>query len=223
MNAVVIVGGGEGRRMGSEIPKQYLELAGKALVLHTLERFLQFDRNIKVVLVLAGEHMKYWEAIPDSHKPAKEIFIASGGTTRYESVKNGLSFIEDGMIAGIHDAVRPFVSIETIGRCYESARKKGSGIPVIRMDDTVRKIGPSDRSENLDRSALRRVQTPQVFKSELIRKAYTQGSDKSFTDDASVFESMYKQVTLVEGNDLNIKITSPTDYQQALFLMERKE
>jgi 2-C-methyl-D-erythritol 4-phosphate cytidylyltransferase len=222
MNTVVIVAGGEGSRMGSSIPKQYLELAGKAMILHTLDKFLQFDPDIIIVLVLAIEHQKYWEAIPSSQKPNKEIIITTGGNTRYESVKNGLSFIENGVITGIHDAVRPFVSIDTIKRCYETARERGSGIPVIEMDETIRRVGPEDKSENLDRSTLRRVQTPQVFRSEMIKKAYARSNDPSFTDDASVFESKYKRVNLVKGNIENIKITSPADYKLASLLMESK-
>lgn len=220
MNAVVIVAGGAGRRMGGTIPKQYLELDGKALILHTIDRFLQFDPDIEIVLVLASEHKKYWDGIPVSQKPSKEIIITTGGHTRYESVKNGLMFIDDGVIAGIHDAVRPFVSIGTIRKCYETAREQGSGIPVIEMDETIRKIGPGSHSEILDRSTLRRVQTPQVFRSEMIKKAYDRANDPSFTDDASVFESVYKSVTLVDGNIENIKITSPTDYKLALLLMD---
>jgi len=222
MNTVVIVAGGEGRRMGSNIPKQYLELAGKSMILHTLDKFLQFDPEIKIVLVLAVEHQKYWEGIPAYQKPTREIIITSGGNTRYESVKNGLSHIENGVITGIHDAVRPFVSIGTIRRCYETAREQGSGIPVIEMDETIRRVGPENKSGNLDRSTLRRVQTPQVFRSEMIKKAYARSDDPSFTDDASVFESMYKRVSLVKGNIENIKITSPTDYKLALLLMESK-
>ncbi|MCK5136831.1 MAG: 2-C-methyl-D-erythritol 4-phosphate cytidylyltransferase [Bacteroidales bacterium] len=223
MNAVVVVAGGVGRRMGNNIPKQYLDLDGKPLIIHTLEKFLQFDPDMKVVLVMASGHRKFWDVISISYDYGSGIIIAAGGETRYESVKNGLQYIEDGLIVGIHDAVRPFVSPETIKRCYLAAAESGCGIPVVEMDESVRMIQSPDHSVYMDRSKLRRVQTPQVFKSEMIKKAYRQPCDLDFSDDASVFESHYKHVTLVEGNRENIKITTPTDLQLASVLIERRD
>lgn len=221
MNAVVIVAGGSGRRMGSDIPKQYLDLDGKPLIIHTLEKFLQFDPEMKVVLVLASGHRKFWDVISVSYNYGSGIIVAGGGESRYESVKNGLQYIEDGLIVGIHDAVRPFVSPETIERCYLAAVESGCGIPVVEMDESVRMIHSPDHSVHMDRSKLKRVQTPQVFKSEMIKEAYRQPCDLTFSDDASVFELHYKHVTLVEGNSENIKITTPTDLQLASVLIER--
>ena len=220
---VIIVAGGSGRRMESHIPKQYLDLAGKPLIVHTLEKFLSFDPDMEVVLVLATEHQKYWEEISKSHGYGSGIKIANSGTTRYGSVKNGLQFIKDGVIVGIHDAVRPLVSHGTLRRCYEEAEAKGSGIPVVEMDETVRMVQERNHSIHMDRSALRRVQTPQVFRSELIREAYDQTSKQDFTDDASVYESCFEEVALVEGNRENIKITNPTDLQLASVLIRLVE
>ena len=178
-----------------------------------------------MVLVLAGEHMKYWEAIPDSHKPSKEIFIATGGATRYESVKNGLLFIEDGIIAGIHDAVRPFVSIETIERCYECCQKAGKWHSCYREWMTL--SGRSVRqhhSENLDRSTLRRVQTPQVFRSEMIKKGlYTGQTIIHLPMMLRYLNRCLKRLHWLKEMIENIKITTPTDYKLASLLMERKE
>jgi len=220
---VIIVAGGSGHRMENQIPKQYLDLEGKPVIVHTLEKFLQFDQYMEVVLVLATEHQKFWEGIANSQGYGSGIKIAKGGETRYESVKSGLQFIKDGVIVGIHDAVRPLVSQETLKRCYDEATVKGSGIPVTEMDETVRMVKGQDHSVHMDRSTLRRVQTPQVFKSEMIREAYNKIRKQDFTDDASVYESFFKEVSLVNGNRENIKITNPADLQLASVLIQLME
>jgi 2-C-methyl-D-erythritol 4-phosphate cytidylyltransferase len=219
MNAVVIVAGGAGSRMGSGIPKQYLDLAGKPAILHTLERFLEYDPGIRITVVIAEAHREYWERIVRNESSLESVDVAPGGKTRYQSVLNGLQQVEDGWIVGIHDAVRPFVSLETLERCYTMADKSGSAIPVLEMEETVRFIKSSGRSEHMDRSRLKRVQTPQVFRSELIREAYDKTRDTDYTDDASVFEAVHGPVNLVEGNRENIKITSPIDMQLAAIMM----
>ena len=213
--AVVIVAGGTGRRMGGEIPKQYQELEGKPIIIHTLEQFKRFDPDMDVVVVLAYEHRKLWDAVAITHSDISRIRLATGGATRFHSVRNGIQLIENEMVVGIHDAVRPFVSMETLERCYSTAYKSGSAIPVIDMDESVRLVKGENSSVHMDRSALKRVQTPQVFQSEMIREAYNNADDHSFTDDASVFESHFGKVTLVDGNRQNIKITTPTDMQLA--------
>lgn len=219
MNAVVIVAGGSGSRMESNIPKQYMDLHGKPLLVHTMDRFLEFDPNIKIVLVMARGHRKFWDVISISFDYGSSVLIARGGGTRFESVKSGLEFIDDGQIVGIHDAVRPFVSVDTIERCYKTAEMEGSAVPVIEMDESVRKVDSSGRSFHLDRTKLRRVQTPQVFRSEMIKKAYNQNNDTAYTDDASVFESLFDQVALVDGNRENLKITTPVDLEVATSIM----
>ena len=213
--AVVIVAGGQGHRMGGEIPKQYQELEGKPIIIHTLQQFYRFDPLMDVVVVMAQKHRNLWNAMATHHAEISRVKLAIGGVTRFHSVQNGIQLIKDGVIVGIHDAVRPFVSLETLERCYNTANKSGSAIPVIDMDESVRMLKENNSSVHMDRSSLKRVQTPQVFRSEMIREAYKLTDDHSFTDDASVFESHFEKVTLVEGNRQNIKITTPTDLQLA--------
>ncbi len=216
---VVIVAGGSGSRMESSVPKQYLELKGKPVIVHTLDRFLQFDPNISIVVVLAPGHLEHWEKIARAYGFNTGIKVTQGGQSRFDSVANGLKHMEDGVLVGIHDAVRPLVNRDTLQRCYDTAAKSGSAIPVIDMEETIRMVTDDGRSVHMDRSKLKRVQTPQVFNLEMIRTAYQQASEKEYTDDASVFESLYGEVTLVEGNRENIKITTPTDLELASLLI----
>jgi 2-C-methyl-D-erythritol 4-phosphate cytidylyltransferase len=217
--AVIIVAAGAGSRMGGELPKQYLQLQYKPVIIHTLERFRLFDPEMKIVVVLASAHRELWEQIAASYEIAGEQSIAIGGITRYDSVKNGLSLIDQEELIGIHDAVRPLVSQDTLTRCYEAAIREGSGIPVIDMEESVRMLEGQGGSRHMDRSRLKRVQTPQVFRSDRIKKAYQQPYNQKFTDDASVYETLYRPLSLVEGNRENIKITTPLDLQLAELLM----
>lgn len=221
--AVIIVAAGSGSRMGGELPKQYLKLLGKPLIIHTLERFRRFDQEMKVVVVLAPAHRELWEQMAGSYESARGVTLANGGATRYDSVKNGLTYIDVGVITGIHDAVRPLISQDTLSRSYDAAVREGSGIPVIEMDESIRILNQQGGSTRMDRSRLRRVQTPQVFRSDRIKQAYQQAYDPAFTDDASVYESVYGPVTLVEGNRENIKITTPIDMKLASLLMASVE
>jgi 2-C-methyl-D-erythritol 4-phosphate cytidylyltransferase len=218
--ALVIVAGGSGIRMGKELPKQYLELEGKPIIVHALEKFLHFDPGMKVVVVMAPSHRMHWDVIIDKHESLSGITVAEGGASRFDSVKNGLKHVEDGVVVGIHDAVRPLVSQGTLERSYSAAVTWGSGIPVIALDDSVRMLHGADGSKMVDRTKLRRVQTPQVFQSAQIKKAYNQQTNPAFTDDASVYESQFGEVKLVEGNNENIKITSPVDLKLALALIQ---
>jgi len=221
--AVIIVAAGSGSRMGGEIPKQYLMLKGKPVIIHTLEKFYQFDPEIEIVLVLAPAHKELWKSLSASYELSGSLCLGQGGETRYDSVKNGLSLIGQADLIGIHDAVRPLVSQDTLARSYNIAGREGSGIPVVEMDESVRMIDGQGGSEHLDRSSLKRVQTPQVFSAERIKKAYQQAYNQSFTDDASVYETMFGPVSLVEGNRENIKITTPTDMQLAQLLIDTPE
>lgn len=217
--STLIVAGGSGSRMGGELPKQYLDLEGKPLIVHTLERFRRFDPQMQIVVVMAPLHRPLWQELVRHHEAATDVLLADGGPMRYSSVKNGLMLVEDEVIVAIHDAVRPFINQETIGRCFEAAGRDGSGIPVIEMDESVRMCDDQGGSEPMDRSKLRRVQTPQVFRSDLIKEAYRQPYNPSFTDDASVYEAMHGTVTLVKGNKENIKITTPGDLSLAKALI----
>jgi 2-C-methyl-D-erythritol 4-phosphate cytidylyltransferase len=214
MRSVVIVAGGSGSRMLSEIPKQFLEIHGKPVILWTIEKFISFDPDINVVLVLPESHLIVWQDLVDKYKLAREVTITTGGATRFHSVMQGLAHVHPEEIVGIHDAVRPLVTIDTIQRCYDEAEKSGSGIPVIESEDSLREVRGLGNSI-VDRSFIKRVQTPQVFQAEKLLKAYENCIDQSFTDDASVFESYFGKVSLVEGNSENIKITFPSDMKIA--------
>ena len=217
--AVIIVAAGSGSRMGGKVPKQYLQLRNKPVIIHTLEKFRLFDPEIKIIVVLASAHRELWGQLADRYEIAGGLSTAIGGPTRYESVKIGLSQMEHEELIGIHDAVRPLVSADTLIRCYDAAAREGSGIPVIDMEESVRMLDEQKGSIHMDRSRLKRVQTPQVFRSDRINKAYQQPYKQNFTDDASVYETLYGPVTLVEGNRENIKITSPLDLQLAELLI----
>ena len=221
--AVIIVAAGSGSRMGGEMPKQYLQLQGRPLIVHTLERFQRFDQDMKLVVVLAPTHKELWEQMASSYEIARGVILALGGSTRYDSVKSGLKQIDKETLIGIHDAVRPLVSQDTLTRCYDAALRTGSGIPVVEMDESVRMLDAKGGSVHMDRSRLKRVQTPQVFISEQIKQAYQQAYTPAYTDDASVYETMYGPVSLVEGNRENIKITTPGDLLLAEMLIAAPE
>lgn len=221
--AVVLVAGGAGVRMGGTLPKQFLELEGKPILVHTLKQFIRFDPDIEVVVVMADEFRPLWKTIADKHVNLPGLMLASGGITRFDSVQNGLKLIGDGRIVGIHDAVRPFVSQATLERCYSMAAISGGALPVVEMDESVRMVEKENASVHMDRSILKRVQTPQVFRSELIREAYRNANHSEFTDDASVYEAHFGSVSLVEGNHQNIKITTPTDMMLATVIIQSTE
>lgn len=221
MRSVVIVAGGSGSRMKSEIPKQFLEILEKPVIVWTIDKFISFDSQMQIVVVLPERHMLYWQDLVDKYPQLKMVTTTSGGISRFHSVMNGLSLVNPENIVGIHDAVRPLVSIETLKRCYKGAHKKGSAIPVIDVEDSLRTISRAE-SSILDRSSVVRVQTPQVFPAEKIITAYANCLDTQRTDDASVFESYYGQINLVEGNKENLKITFPADIKYAEMMLRDK-
>ena len=214
MNAVVIVAGGKGTRMGTEVPKQFLCIAGRPILMRTLERFREYDDAMQVVLVLPKEQQAYWEKLCQQYAFSMDYTLADGGATRFHSVLNGLQKVspEATMIA-VHDGVRPFVSVEVIDRCFDQAARSGAVVPVVEVVETLRHVEQDGTSHTVPRSEYVRVQTPQVFEAQLLRRAYTQPFSEQFTDDASVVESLGHAVTLVAGNVENIKITTPNDLQ----------
>ncbi|MBR5554618.1 2-C-methyl-D-erythritol 4-phosphate cytidylyltransferase [bacterium] len=217
---VIIVAGGNGSRMGTILPKQFIEISGKPILLRTLENFYSFDSKIDIVLVLPSQEIERWENICKTFKCEIKHRIVKGGTTRFESVKNGLKLLIDDALVAVHDGVRPFVSHETLSACFEVAGEKGVAIPSLEMVDSVRiKIG--EGSESCDRSQYRVVQTPQVFRSDILKKAYNQPYKYYFTDDASVVENV-APIYLVEGNRENIKITTAFDLQIAEVLLKNQ-
>ena len=206
----LIVAGGSGKRMGTEIPKQFLELSGKPVLIRTIEKFWLFDASIKIITVLPEDQLEYWEELQKKHSFSIPCIVVKGGPARFFSVKNGLEKIEDNSLVAIHDGVRPLVSIDTIKRSFEAAQKFGNAVPVISPADSVRMITEKGNIP-VNRQFLRIIQTPQVFDSKLIKKAYLQDYNPEFTDDASLLEKTGEAIHLVEGNRENLKITNPGD------------
>ncbi len=207
---VIVVAGGSGSRMLTAVPKQFALLNGRPVLMHVFDAFLAYDTNIQFVLVLAPEYTSQWRDLCSKFNFAIPHQLVPGGNERFFSVKNGLQIIPANSLVAVHDAARPLVSTNTIQRVFDGAEATGNAIPVIPVNESVRVIC-GDQNKAFDRSALRIVQTPQVFRSELLKEAYEQTFDQHFTDDASVFESAGHQINLVEGNLQNIKITYPSD------------
>lgn len=206
----VIVAGGSGTRMGSELPKQFIELNGIPILMHTLKLFSSFLPQPEIVLVLPKSQFDVWGNLCKIHSFNLKYTLVAGGETRFHSVKNGLNAITKEGLVAIHDGVRPFVSTHTIKRCLQTAAKKGSAIPVVKPSESVRQ-GTLQSSQSLDRNAVWLVQTPQVFDLKTIKECYQAEWSELFTDDASVAENSGIKITLVEGNAENIKITTPHD------------
>lgn len=222
MDYVIIVAGGKGLRMGGDIPKQFLPVNGKPVLMRTIERFREYSPDLGIILVLPRAQQEYWRELCREHGFQAAYTIADGGETRFHSVRNGLSLIPDSEqgVLGVHDGVRPFVSTEVIDRCYEAARRSGAAIPVTPVVETLRYVGGSEAGRNVARSDYRLVQTPQTFDIQLLKRAYAQEYTEAFTDDASVVEAVGVSVEMVEGNRENIKITTPFDMTVAEALAE---
>ena len=207
---VVIVAGGSGKRMGAEIPKQFLELAGRPVLMHTIERFKSFDQAIEIITVLPENQLRFWIDLQKKHSFSILHTLVKGGPNRFYSVRNGLNFVNTPGLVAIHDGVRPFVSIDTIRRCFDTAQKLGNAIPTISPTESLR-IMTGQGSVPVNRLNVKQIQTPQVFNTELIKKAYLQEYNQEFTDDATVLEKTGEKINLIEGNRENIKITNPED------------
>ncbi|MFW6309607.1 MAG: 2-C-methyl-D-erythritol 4-phosphate cytidylyltransferase [Prolixibacteraceae bacterium] len=218
----LIVAGGSGNRMKSNIPKQFVELHEKPVLLHTLEAFLKADPAFEFVVVLAPDRFREWREVCSRHNFEAPQTLVAGGATRFESVKNGLAQIQEEGVVFIHDGVRPLVSVATIKNCYEMAVEKGNALPVVAPSESVRKV-ENDTNKAVDRSRYFLVQTPQTFKVDLIKKAYGQEYAENFTDDASVLENYGYPIYLVEGNRHNIKLTYPEDLALAEIYLKAKQ
>ena len=244
---IIIVAGGKGLRMGSDIPKQFLPIGGKPVLMRTLERFREYSPTLQIILVLPKAQQEYWKELCQKHNFTVAYQLADGGETRFHSVQHGLALIPDNAegVVGVHDGVRPFPSIDVIRRCYDTAREKKAVIPVIPVVETLRQIiSKDDRtnrtseqteekivlkscspcqkiSQTVPRDEYRLVQTPQTFDIQLLKAANRQPYNDGFTDDASVVESYGHAITLVEGNRENIKITTPFDMTIAEALLQK--
>jgi 2-C-methyl-D-erythritol 4-phosphate cytidylyltransferase len=219
VKTVIIVAGGRGKRMGNSIPKQFMELHGTPVILLSMRRFYDYDSNIKIILALPADEIGTWETIKSRMSRVPPHITVEGGGERFFSVKNALACVEKGETVAIHDGVRPFVSLETISRCFDRAEQCGAAIPVIALSESIRFFENEEKSVSVSRDKYRTVQTPQVFDSEILLRAYEQPYSKDFTDDASVVEKSGYPVSSVEGNVENIKLTTPLDMEIAKILI----
>ena len=211
---IIIVAGGSGSRMGSATPKQFLELLGLPILMHTLKKLQQSIADGEIILALPEKEQGTWQSLCEKYHFDVPHQIVNGGESRFHSVQNALQKVKEKSIVAIHDGVRPFVSETVINNCIQSAEKFGVAIPTLPMQDSIRKISDNG-SQIADRSQFVLVQTPQCFQSEVILTAYQQEYQNSFTDDASVVEQLGHKIYLVEGNKENIKITTPEDLKMA--------
>lgn len=208
---VIIVAGGQGTRMGLALPKQFLPLAGKPILYHTIAGFARALPQAHIVVVLPEADISKLQMVLQHFPDRIDLSVVPGGPTRYDSVKCGLAMVPKDALVLVHDGVRPFVSDSLIIRCLNSAREKGSAIPSIAMTDSVRMAAEDGQYLPLDRSRLRLIQTPQAFRADWLHEAFNQPYHPNFTDEATVMESVGYQVELVEGEKNNIKITTPED------------
>lgn len=219
---MIIVAGGTGSRMGSEVPKQFLLLDNYPVLMRTISCFTNYDANISVVLVLPESQFNYWTELCDQFGFDTPYQLAKGGETRFQSVKNGLTILKDVDYVAVHDGVRPLVSQKTIDNCFKMAEESGAAIPVLPVVETLRTGSPKN-SRTVDRSLYYTVQTPQVFKCSVLKEAYSQQWMAGFTDDASVVEQNGFPVTMVPGNRDNLKITHPDDLTMASAFLNKKK
>ena len=218
---IIIVAGGKGLRMGGDIPKQFLPIKGKPVLMRTLEAFHAYDAQMELILVLPVDHQPYWKSLCEEYQFTLPHRIANGGETRFHSVKNGLALVDDlNGVVGVHDGVRPFVAPSVIDACYTEAAAGKPVVPVIDVVETVRHLKSEGTSETVPRGDYKLVQTPQVFPVSLLKRAYEQTYIPRFTDDASVVEALGYPVTLVAGNRENIKLTTPFDLKVAEALID---
>ena len=218
MDYALIVAGGKGLRMGTELPKQFLPIGGIPVLMRTLEAFHAYDGVMRIILVLPHDQQAYWQRLCVEYRFEVPHLVADGGETRFHSVRNGLALVEGPGRVGVHDGVRPFVSQEVMARCYALAADKKAVVPVVPVVETVRHLADGG-STTVNRDEYRLVQTPQVFDIGLLKRAYEQPYVPAFTDDASVVEALGMSVTLTEGNRENIKITTPFDLRVAEALL----
>ncbi len=210
-NSVIIVAGGSGTRYGAELPKQFLNLNGLPILMRTIQVFFSYDPSLEIIVVLPESQFGFWNDLCTRHAFTIVHKTVAGGTERFHSVKNGLSAVSNKGVIGIHDAVRPLVSKETLIKCFVIAAQQGSAIPVVSSVDSIRELSDNGQSRQVNRNAYKMVQTPQCFTKDVITTAFQQDYSIEFTDDASVAEKAGFPIYLVEGNRENIKITTPMD------------
>lgn len=216
----LIVAGGSGSRMQSTTPKQFIEVGGLPILMRTIKAFYQYSQEIKIIVVIPGEHFTLWHKLVLNHHFNIPCQLVKGGETRFESVKNGLHSMENEGLVAIHDGVRPFVTSQLIDQCYISAQKNGSGVAAVIPKDSIRELTELG-NRTVIRNQYRLIQTPQTFEMSIIKQAYLSTADIDFTDDASVAENAGIKISLVDGDYRNIKITTPEDIKIAQALLEK--
>lgn len=221
-HTILIVAGGRGTRMGGPQPKQFLELAGRPVLMHTLEAFDRWDASARLIVVLPEDQIDTWKRLCEAHVFGRIHRVVAGGETRFHSVRNGLGAVASNGLIAVHDGVRPLVAPSVIAACFAAAADGGAAVPVVPVVESVREVDADGGSRPVDRARLRVVQTPQVFRADVLRAAYRLPYDPRFTDDASVVEASGVAVRLVPGNRENIKLTTPMDLLLAEQLMHRK-
>jgi 2-C-methyl-D-erythritol 4-phosphate cytidylyltransferase len=217
----IIVAGGTGQRMGSVVPKQFLSIQGKPILLHTIDQFVTAFSDIQLVVVLPEGYIEEGKELIRQNGFAKNIVFVAGGDTRFQSVKNGLGQVNESAIVFVHDAVRCLLTPALIQRCYQQAFEKGSAIPAVSSTDTVRLI-KGNENELFNRENVMLIQTPQTFQSDLLLTAFHQDFNANFTDEANVVEASGKPVYLVDGEFENIKITRPLDLAIAEYILAKR-
>ena len=217
----IIVAGGTGQRMGTALPKQFLAIEGKSILLHTVSQFVAAFWDINFVIVLPTEFIQEGQNLIATSEFTQQVQFAAGGDTRFQSVKNGLAQVDPDAIVFVHDAVRCLLTPALIQNCYQQAVEKGSAIPAVRSTDTIR-IVEGAKHQLVDRENVMMVQTPQTFKAALLIKAFEQAYQPAFTDEANVLEASGTEVFLIEGEYENIKITRPLDLAIATYILEKR-
>ena len=217
----IIVAGGTGQRMGSVVPKQFLEIQGKPILLHTIDQFVAAFSDIQLVVVLPEGYIQEGKDLLAKNGFTKNIVFVAGGDTRFQSVKNGLAQVSESAIVFVHDAVRCLLTPALIQRCYQQALENGSAIPAVSSTDTVR-LMKGDINELMDRENVMLIQTPQTFQSDLLLASFNQEYTSSFTDEANVVEANGNPVFLVDGEFENIKITRPLDLAIAEYILAKR-
>ena len=220
--AVIIVAGGKGLRMGMSTPKQFLDVAGVPILCRTVFQFRSFDPEIAVFLVLPQGFVEFWKKISQPFIHPDCYRVVYGGAERFFSVKNAVDLLDSDIdLVGVHDGVRPLVSVSCIAQCYTQAALNGNAVPCINPPESIRTVDPQGNNRIIDRNSEKLIQTPQVFHADVLRKAYQQPYIPSFTDDASVVEQLGEKINLIEGEKNNVKITTFEDINFAEFVINK--
>ncbi len=217
--SVIITAGGIGKRMGSDLPKQFLVLGGKPVLVHTLELFFKYDPTIEIILTLPNEWRGYWETVIDKYYCRVPHIVVNGGEERYHSIQKALKRCS-GTVIAVHDGVRPFVSFETLDRCFSALNEYEAVVPVLRLKESIRQTNENSTNA-VDRSNYRLVHTPQCFHADVLLKAYEQAYHDKVTDDACLVEELGHTIHLVESNEENIKLTTPFDFLIAETIVQK--